>query len=218
MRIPSFLQRTSKAPPPGPARKVLLACSGLLFFGGTGMSAYQPATDIWAAQRQETLSRQLVGGAKPFVLHAVARGDALTRVEVPRLGIDVVVVEGTTPEALRNGAGHYEDTAYPGERGNASIAGHRTTYGAPFSRIDELVPGDRIILTTPIEQHEYRVITEPWVVEPTDWSPIRDYPAKTSLLTLTSCAPEGSDARRIVVRALLFDSRPIPSSTMVGGT
>jgi sortase A len=173
------------------------------------MSAYQPATDLWAAHRQDELSRQLITGAQPFADHAVARGKALTRLEVPRLGIDVVVVEGTTAEALRNGAGHYEDTAYPGERGNASIAGHRTTYGAPFNRIDELVPGDRIILTTPLERHTYRVIVRPWTVEPTDWSPIRHYPEKTPLLTLTSCTPEGSDARRIVVRALLFDSQPL---------
>lgn len=218
MRIPSVLRRASQAPRPTAARKVLVACSGLLFLGGVGMTAYQPATDLWAAHRQEDLSRQLIGASEPFAKHAVARGKALTRVEVPRLGIDVVVVEGTTPEALRNGAGHYEDTAYPGERGNASIAGHRTTYGAPFNRIDELAPGDVIILTTPIERHEYRVIAHPWVVEPTDWSPIRDYPARTSLLTLTSCAPEGSDTSRIVVRALLFHSEPIASSTTTGGT
>ncbi len=194
-----------------------MACSTLLFLGGTGMSAYPPATDLWANHRQDALSRQLIGAAEPYSDRAIRRGRALTRLEVRRLGIDVVVVEGTTAEALRNGAGHYEETAYPGERGNVSIAGHRTTYGAPFNRIDELIPGDLIVLTTPVEKFEYRVIARPWVVEPTDWSPIRDYPMKTSLLTLTSCAPEGSDTLRIVVRALLFASHPINSSTTTGG-
>ena len=76
-------------------------------------------------------------------------GDALTRIKIPKLGVDVVVVEGTTPAALKAGAGHYRGTPLPCETGNVAIAGHRTTYGKPFAQMDRLGPGDQIILRRP---------------------------------------------------------------------
>ncbi len=115
----------------------------------------------------------------------------------------MIVVEGTTLSALRAGAGHYPKTPLPGRRGNVAIAGHRTTFGRPFNRIDELAAGDRIILTTPIGRHVYEVTRRPWVVDDYDWSVIHDYPDGASLLTLTTCHPEGSDDYRIVARAEL---------------
>ena len=137
-------------------------------------------------------------------------GDPLTRLEIPKLGVNVIVVQGTSLEALRAGAGHYPSTPLPGQRGNVAIAGHRTTYGRPFNRIDELRPGDAIVLTTPADRYVYKVSKMPWVTDPYDWTvtgPSNDY-----LLTLTSCHPKGSAQHRIIVRATLASSGPAPKS------
>jgi sortase A len=131
--------------------------------------------------------------------------------------VDVIVVQGVSLEALRAGAGHYPDTPLPGEGGNVGIAGHRTTYGRPFNRIDELDPGDKVILTTPIARHVYEIAREPWIVPNVDWSVIDDYPNKGSWLTLTSCHPEGSDDYRIVARAQLVRSSDLVAQSG-GGT
>jgi len=142
-------------------------------------------------------------------------GDPLTRLEIPKLGVDVIVVQGTSLSALRAGAGHYPSTPLPGQRGNVAIAGHRTTYGRPFNRIDELTPGDQIVLTTPTGRYVYKVAKPPWVTDPYDWTvtaPSSDY-----LLTLTSCHPKGSAAHRIIVRAKLASSGPAPKSPTTHG-
>jgi sortase A len=125
------------------------------------------------------------------------------RVRVPRLGIDVVVVEGTSDAALRAGAGHYRKSALPEEEGNVALAGHRTTFGKPFNRMDELSPGDEILVTTPLGRYVYTVTRAPWVVTPSDLSPLHRYPQRGSYLTLMSCHPEGSATYRIVARARL---------------
>src|SRR5206468_228870 len=119
-----------------------------------------------------------------------------TRLEIPKIGVDVIVVQGTTPAALEAGAGHYPNTPLPGEPGNVAIAGHRTTYGKPFNRLDELAPGDRVILTTPLGRYVYGLTRKPFVVPAADWSPVRNYPSHGAYLTLTSCHPEGSAAYR----------------------
>lgn len=93
----------------------------------------------------------------------LGEGDPLTQLEIPKIGVDVLVVEGTSISALKAGAGHYPSTPLPGQAGNVSIAGHRTTYGRPFNRIEELKPGDQIILTTPKGKHTYQVTKPPWI-------------------------------------------------------
>ena len=72
----------------------------------------------------------------------------MARLEIPRIGVDEIVVAGVGVDDLHKGPGHYPDTPLPGERGNVAIAGHRTTYGAPFHDIDELQPGDEVVATT----------------------------------------------------------------------
>lgn len=185
-------------------RRTLTACTVLLAVAGTALLAYPFATDLWAARLQRGLAGGLSASADDYRAGKIKPGEALTRLEIPRLDVDVVVVEGTSLAALRAGAGHYPSTALPGEAGNVAIAGHRTTYGRPFNRMDELVRGDKVILTTPIERHVYEITGDPFVVEPTDWSPIRDFPKGGSFLTLTSCYPEGSAEYRIVARARLI--------------
>ena len=184
-------------------RRTLTACAVLLALVGTGLLAYPFATDLWAARLQRGLAGGLSAAAEDYRAGKIKPGQALTRLEIPKFDVDVVVVEGTSLAALRAGAGHYPDTPLPGEPGNVAIAGHRTTYGRPFQRMDELVAGDKVILTTPIARHVYEITGPPFVVEPTDWSPIEEFPAQGSFLTLTSCHPEGSADYRIIARARL---------------
>jgi sortase A len=188
-------------------KKWLTGFSIIAALVGVGLVAYPFVTDLWASRIQSGLSGDLAQSAGKYQARKIKTGDALTQLEIPSIGVDVVVVQGVTLEALRAGAGHYPDTPLPGEPGNVAIAGHRTTYGRPFNRIDELEPGDKIILTTPIGRHVYKVSRRPWVVTNNDWSVIDEFPKKGSFLTLTSCHPEGSDDYRLTVRAELVGSQ-----------
>lgn len=182
-------------------RRVLSGFSVLLVLGGLALVGYPFATNMWTDRIQERLENQI---ASPELQQAykerkVETGDSLTRIKIPALGLDTVVVEGTTPSALRAGAGHYPQTPLPCEGGNVSIAGHRTTYGRPFGNVDQLKPGDTIELTTPIGGCVYQVAKAPFVVAPTDMSVID--PTGERSLTLTTCHPKGSAAQRLIVRA-----------------
>lgn len=127
-------------------------------------------------------------------------GDAVARLEIPRIELDKLVVEGVGVEDLKKGPGHYPGTVMPGEAGNAAIAGHRTTYGAPFYRLDELVAGDLITVTTTAGLFRYEV-RESMVVTPEDvW--VLD-PTEDGRLTLTTCHPRFSAAQRLIIVAAL---------------
>ena len=142
----------------------------------------------------------------------VKEGDPLARIEIPKIGVDKIVVAGVSLSDLRKGPGHYPNTPLPGQLGNAAIAGHRTTYGAPFFRVDELAAGDEIIVTTVQGKFRY-LVTETKVVKPTDFSVLDPTPDAT--LTLTSCNPRYSSRQRIVVRAKLDETKsddPLPAA------
>ncbi|HYI46503.1 MAG TPA: class E sortase [Actinomycetota bacterium] len=198
-----------RRPSPRLISRVLTGAAIVLALAGIGVVAYPFATDLWAARIQRGLAGDLAAKAVDYEAGRVKVGEPLTQLEIPRLGVDVVVVEGTTLSALQAGAGHYPKTPLPGEKGNVAIAGHRTTYGKPFNRMDELQEGDRVILTTPLERHVYEIEGQPRVVELDDWSVINRYPKRGSYLTLTSCHPEGSADYRIVVRANLIQSTDV---------
>lgn len=120
---------------------------------------------------------------------------------VPRLGLEVVVFEGVTPETLKKGPGHMPGTALPGQPGNAVLSGHRTTHGRPFFDFDQLKPGDRIEVETSIGTHVYELRDEWVVVAPTDvW--VVD-PKDGAWLTLTTCHPKFSARQRLIVTAEL---------------
>jgi sortase A len=123
-------------------------------------------------------------------------GDAIAHLVIPKIGVDKYVVDGVTTSQLRKGPGHYPDTALPGQPGNAAIAGHRTTYGAPFYRLNELQPGDQIVVTTKEGQFNYSV-TEARVVKPSDVSVLSTTP--DNRLTLTTCTPRFSASNRLVI-------------------
>jgi sortase A len=158
-------------------------------------------TNLMHNRLQDRLAHQLASKqlADAYRGHHLAIGDSLTRIKIPAIGVDIVVVEGTTDSALQAGAGHYPTTPLPCEAGNVAIAGHRTTYGKPFTNLDRLKPGDTIELDTPIGGCVYTVSKAPFVVNPTDVSVIAA--TMTRSLTLTTCTPKGSAAERLIVQA-----------------
>jgi sortase A len=117
---------------------------------------------------------------------------------VPRLGINYVFVEGSGSDSLKKGPGHYESTVLPGQRGTVGVAGHRTTYLAPFRELDRVRRGDVITLTMPYGRFAYEV-TSSLVVLPSRVAVLRDK-ARNGLV-LTTCTPLFSAARRLIVFA-----------------
>ena len=99
------------------------------------------------------------------------------------------MVEGVSLPDLKKGPGHYPETPLPGQEGNAAIAGHRTTYGAPFNRLDELEPGDEVTVTTVQGEFTYEV-TETQIVSPTQVDVLDD--KGDNRLTLSACHPKYS--------------------------
>jgi sortase A len=127
-------------------------------------------------------------------------GDAMARIRIPEIDVDKIVVEGVEVSDLKRGPGHYPDSPLPGQPGNAAIAGHRTTYGAPFNRLDELEAGDEILVTTVQGAFRYEV-REQLIVSPDQVEVLDDF--GDDRLTLTACHPEYSARQRIVVVAAL---------------
>lgn len=124
-------------------------------------------------------------------------------IEIPKIEVNAAVVNGTTPEYLKEGPGLYEISPLPGdENANVLIAGHRTTYGAWFRKVDKLTDGDDIIVKFQGKDYNYRV-EKVFTIEKNDWSVTE--PQGYSSLTLTSCHPPGSSRQRIVVRAKLVE-------------
>lgn len=143
-------------------------------------------------------------------------GEAVAIIRIPKIGVDKVVVEGTTVDDLRKGPGHYAGTPLPGQIGNAAIAGHRTTYGAPFENLDQLADGDTITVETLAGTFDYRVTSvarpgdePPWepvfVVNPSQTEVLEETPTQATL-TLTTCNPKYSARERLIVKAE-FDVR-----------
>lgn len=144
---------------------------------------------------------------------AAPRGDGMALIEFVRPGSDqplihdepLVVLDSVATDALAKGPGHYPDTALPGAAGNFSVAGHRTTYGAPFFHLDRLRNGDRILVTDRDgASHTYEVARQ-HVVSPGDSWVIGEDPLGTGTptMTLTTCNPRFSAAERLVVHAEL---------------
>jgi len=129
-----------------------------------------------------------------------AEGNVLGIIRIPKIGVDKYLVEGVGEEDLKKGPGHYPGTPLPGQPGNAAIAGHRTTYGAPFYNLNELGAGDKIDITTSQGTFVYDV-TGSQVVAPDDVSVVN--PTRDNRLTLTTCNPRFSAAQRLVVSAML---------------
>lgn len=189
------------------------------------MLVYPVTTDIYTSRAQARLRRdfaaRLAGDKAPQAAPgpaaagppAVSTGQVVALIRIPRLDLDTVMVEGTDPATLRKGPGHYPGSSLPCVPGNMAIAGHRTTYGRPFSGLDQLTAGDQITLVTPQQRCTYEVVSgvsrkppphkgsAAWITSPDDWSAVA--PLQGSYLTLTTCHPKGSAAQRLIVRARL---------------
>ena len=203
-------------------RKALSVLTVLMAFTGVFLLSYPFITDFQANRRQSSLRGEFGSSqaVEQYKRRQVAVGGALTRLEIPKFGacssckpVKVIVVEGTTGNALRAGAGHYTTTPLPGERGNVAMAGHRTGFGEPFRNVDKLRAGDLIYLDTPLGRYTYQVTSgfdghnNPWVTGPRDFSVIA--PTPDAVLTLTTCDPPHTSKNRLIVRAKLIKSEVV---------
>ena len=171
-------------------------------------------TNIYTAREQQALGDELrqswAHGTDPLApsLKKVPLGEGIAVLRIPRLGRNYakVVVEGVGREDLKKGPGHYPGTALFGALGNVVISGHRTTYGAPFNRLDELKVGDAIVVETRTMWFTY-VVTDKQVVSPHAIEVTYPVPGDKEatptkrLLTLTTCNPKYSARTRLVVFA-----------------
>jgi sortase A len=168
-----------------------------------------PVTAFLARREQSSLARKLATRKAPegaslgsiaaqYRLHS-RLGEAMGRIVVPRLDLDAIVVEGTGEAQLVRGPGFYAADDLPGQGGLVYVAGHRTTYGAPFSHIERLRRGDRVIFEMPYGRFVYRV-TRHTIVPATDVSVLR--PSGRAGLILQACHPRFSATHRYLVYAV----------------
>lgn len=152
--------------------------------------------------------------ATPSPKKVRAPRQGIARLRIPRIGLSVIVVEGTRLADLAYGPGHYRETPDIGERGSSGIAGHRTGWGKPFFNLDKLRPGDKIIFETPKATYTYRM-TSSIVVDPSQsWVLGGDPKSKaTHKLTLTTCTPKYTARDRLIVWADLVET--VPRATQV---
>jgi sortase A len=158
--------------------------------------------------------RRIAFLARELQRHA-GEGSAVGRIAIPRVGASYVVVAGTGISALQTGPGIYPQTGFPGIPGTTAIAGHRTTYLAPFRHVDALRPGNRILLYMPYAHFTYTVIGLR-VVAPTD---VRAAVADVgySRLVLSACTPLFSAAKRLLVFARLTRTVPVGAARRLPG-
>jgi sortase A len=135
----------------------------------------------------------------------VGRGDAIGRIKIPRIGLDMVVIEGTDHESLKKGPGRYLGSFMPGENRLVYIAGHRTTYLAPFSHIDSIRKGDLVTLQVPYATFTYRVSGHR-IVAATDLSVLRS--PRHERLILQACHPRFFASHRYLQYAQLLRVAP----------
>lgn len=137
---------------------------------------------------------------------SLSEGGVFGRLVIPRMGLDLLAVKGVSRADLRKGPGWIGWTSLPGPSGTCGISGHRTTYGAPFRRLNELMPGDTIDLFSPYRLYRYRV-TKSLIVRPSQTEVVGPlgYPA----LALTACHPPFSAQYRLVVQAELVEVRRV---------
>ena len=183
-------------------RRLLRWCQIALLAAAAGALGYCAfvLADIWMFQRQASriLNPLHLQPAPPPSPDASAMGGLAGRIEIPRLGLSVVIAEGTDEATLRHAAGHIEGTGLPGRSGNVGIAGHRDTLFWPLRNIQQ---DDMITLTTLQGEYRYRVVSTK-IVSPSDVAVLN--PDGNEILTLVTCHPFyfiGPAPNRFIVRA-----------------
>lgn len=174
---------------------------------------FPSAADLAAVEQAADASERARLLANRFA-REVERGEGIARLRIERIGLDSVIVEGTDGGSLRRGPGHYTEadeigraeqgdgSSFPGQGRTIGIAGHRTTYLAPFRRIDEIENGDEIVVETPYATFVYEVEGDE-IVAPNATRVVRD--TGHERLVLTACHPLYSAAQRYVVSARLAE-------------
>ena len=182
--------------------------AGLLLLSFVGYQLW--GTGIAEGRAQSQLQSQFRSQAP-----AVPRyGGVVGRLRIPKIGVDKYIVAGTSYEALERGPGLFVGSPLPGQLGNVAIAGHRTTYGAPFARIDELRAGDEITIETRRGTYTYVTTSAPRIVDATDVKVVRTTDKEHAVLTLLSCHPKWTSKNRIVVVADLESTAPPEPATL----
>ncbi len=174
--------------------------------------AYQVwGTAFQAGRHQDRLASSFAAGPEPSETSLVLGSGVVARIEIPEIGVDQYVVEGTGNEQTEQGPGHYVGSSMPGRPGNAAIAGHRTTYGAPFNRLNELEIGDQIVTTTVEGSTTYVVTESPRPVSNQNDAVFADY--GDDRLTLTTSHPKFTTSQLLVVVA----KPKVPFTTAAAG-
>jgi sortase A len=186
--------------------------------------AFPGAEDLDAVAGANSLEERVAGLADRFE-DRVETGKGIGRISVPAMDLDgTTIVEGTDTSSLQNGPGHYtrsddEDThargdgsAFPGQGETVGIAGHRTTYGAPFNKMDEVEPGDEITLEMPYATFTYEV-QKVEIVDPSEIEVVRNVGYER--LVLSACHPLYSAAQRIIAFAKLKEISLFGSGTRI---
>lgn len=178
---------------------MLLAYVGLQY--GQMFWSQKRLQDEWTREQQRQ-AQQLRANNGATANPVALKDDGLTRLSIPSISLDAVIVEGTTNRALLLGPGHLADTPSPGDSGNSVISGHRDTF---FRHIHELEKGDQILVQRNGKMFHYEV-TGKHIVQPTDVSVLK--PSKDTQLTLITCYPTyyiGPAPERLVVTSKLID-------------
>ena len=185
----------------------VMMVSGTLLISDAGVTLlWQEPVSWFVADRQQAKLEEAYANPPRRVLRRMPlKGDAIGKITIPAIGVEEFLVEGTDTASLRKGPGHYPSTPLPGERGTAAIAGHRTTYGAPFRRLDKLKRGDRITIDMPYGRFIYHV-ERLKIVDDQDLSVLRR--VRQNRLILSACHPLYSAAERIIAFARLVREEP----------
>ena len=185
----------------------VMMVSGALLIADAGATLLwqEPVSWFVAGRQQGQLEDALATPPRRVLDRKPLGGDAIGRITISSIGVSEFVVEGTTTGNLRKGPGHYPSTPLPGEPGTTAIAGHRTTYGAPFRRLDDVRRGQRVVVDMPYGRYVYRVQSTK-IVDDQELSVLgkRSY----DRLVLTACHPLYSAAQRIVAFARLERELP----------
>jgi len=166
-------------------------------------AAQADALDLAALRKLASEKRRMAFLARRLRADLDA-GDAAGRIKIERIKLDRVIVNGSDPASLRKAPGIYDDVPFPGMPGTTAIAGHRTTYGAPFRKVDKIRRGDDVVVEMPYGTFTYEV-EKTQIVKPTALEVIRR--VSYDRLVLSACHPLYSAARRIIVFARLVGAQ-----------
>lgn len=200
----------------------------LLFVGyqlwGTGLQTRAAQDRLGTTFASQLAEVNGTGGdlTAEATLAALQTGDPVARLEIPKINVDYIVLEGVDLGTLESGPGHFPETPLPGQPGNSAIAGHRATYDAPFNLLNEMEPGDDIIVTTVQGTFRYEVLPSPGgpddppgaiygyrIVSPTAFEILDD--KGDDRITLMGCHPRYGSSQRIIVEARLVGQAAAPT-------